>query len=115
MSKESCIRFGALPAVCLAAILSCGIAGLSRTATAQGLAPDAMAQSQANFKQANSSGNGKLTPAEFKAFIDLNAQAKIGRSAQIKGANAYDRAFAGVDSNKDGVVTWDEYLKAQSQ
>jgi hypothetical protein len=31
----------------------------------------------------------------------------------IKSNNAYDRAFGVVDANKDGSVTWDEYVKAQ--
>jgi hypothetical protein len=60
------------------------------------------------------SNTGQLTPAEFKTFIDLNAAAQIGRAPKIKANNAYDRAFSKVDANKDGKVSWDEYLKAQS-
>ena len=70
------------------------------------LAPEALKQAQANFKAANVSNTGALTPAEFKAFI--------GRAPKIKANNAYDRAFSKVDANKDGKVSWDEYLKAQS-
>jgi spermidine/putrescine-binding protein len=78
------------------------------------LTPEALKQAQANFKTANVSNTGQLTPAEFKTFIDLNAAAQIGRAPKIKANNAYDRAFGKVDTNKDGKVSWDEYLKAQS-
>lgn len=78
------------------------------------LAPEALKQAQANFKAANVSTTGQLTPAEFKTFIDLNAAAQIGRAPKIKANNAYDRAFGKVDADKDGKVSWDEYLKAQS-
>ncbi len=64
------------------------------------------------FKAANPGGD-TLTPAQFKTFIDLNAAQGIGRAAQIKSHDAYDRAFKTVDANKDGTVSWDEYLKAQ--
>ena len=67
----------------------------------------------ANFASANASGSGALSAPEFKAFIDLNAAASIGKAAKIKSYGAYDRAFKGVDANKDGAVTWDEYVKAQ--
>ncbi len=78
------------------------------------LAPQALKQAQANFKTANVSNTGALTPAEFKTFIDLNAAAQIGRAPKIKANNAYDKAFGKVDANKDGKVSWDEYVKAQS-
>jgi hypothetical protein len=78
------------------------------------LAPEALKVAEANFKQANASATGALTAAEFKAFIDLNAAANIGRAAKIKSYGAYDKAFAGVDADKNGAVTWDEYVKAQS-
>jgi hypothetical protein len=72
-----------------------------------------LALAQANFKTADANANGQLTPAEFRAFIDLNAAAKIGRAPKIKANNAYDRAFAAVDKNADANVTWAEYLAAQ--
>jgi hypothetical protein len=78
------------------------------------LSPEALMQAQANFKTANVSSTGQLTPAEFKTFIDLNAAAQIGRAPKIKANNAYDRAFGKFNANKDGKVSWDEYLKAQS-
>jgi hypothetical protein len=76
------------------------------------LSAEEIAKAQANFKAANPNGD-TLTPAQFKTFIDLNAAQGIGRAAQIKSHNAYDRAFAKVDANQDGTVSWDEYLKAQ--
>lgn len=96
-------------AVLAGALLAAGTAGL---ALAQ-LAPEALKQAEQNFKTANASGNGALTAAEFKAFIDLNAAAQIGRAAKIKSNNYYDKAFAKVDANKDGSITWAEYLAAQ--
>lgn len=78
------------------------------------LSPAALQTAEANFKQANASASGALTAAEFKAFIDLNAAAGIGRAAKIKSHGAYDKAFSKLDANKDGLVTWDEYLSAQS-
>jgi len=77
------------------------------------LAPEAMKQAQLNFTTANASGSGVLAVGEFRTFIDLNAASGIGRAAKIKSNNAYDRAFGRVDANKDGVITWQEYLAAQ--
>ena len=96
--------------IALAALAAVPAAGAARAE----LTPEALKQAQANFKTANVSNTGQLTPAEFKTFIDLNAAAQIGRAPKIKANNAYDRAFGKVDANKDGKVSWDEYLKAQS-
>ncbi|MBC8051396.1 MAG: hypothetical protein H7X92_14800 [Chitinophagales bacterium] len=73
-----------------------------------------MAKAEANFKKANASGGGKLNAAEFKAFIDLNAADSIGRAPKIVSNNAYERAFGTVDADKDGAVTWAEFVKAQA-
>jgi Ca2+-binding EF-hand superfamily protein len=89
-------------------------AGAAASAAHAELTPEALKQAQANFKTANASNTGQLTPAEFKTFIDLNAAAHIGRAGKIKAYNGYDRAFRKVDANKDGKISWDEYLKAQS-
>jgi Ca2+-binding EF-hand superfamily protein len=67
------------------------------------LAPADLSVAEANFKKADAGGTGKLTADEFKTFIDLNADAKIG----------YSKAFAAVDADKDGTITWAEYTKAQ--
>ncbi|MCC7251590.1 hypothetical protein [Hyphomicrobium sp.] len=95
-----------------AAALAAGLVVAGGAAVAQ-LAPAALEAAEANFKQANVSASGALTAQEFKAFIDLNAAAGIGKASKIKSFNAYDKAFAGVDADKDGVVTWDEYVRAQ--
>lgn len=77
------------------------------------LAPEALKQAEQNFKAANASGSGSLSAAEFKTFVDLNAAAQIGRAGKIKANDAYSRAFAKVDANKDGAISWQEYLAAQ--
>lgn len=102
----SSVRSAALAGLMAASLLG----GLASSAWA--LTAEQLAQAQANFKAANPSG-GPLDRAQFKTFIDLNANTKIGRSAMIKSNNAYDRAFGVVDANKNGSVTWDEYVAAQ--
>jgi len=77
------------------------------------LAPADLAVAEANFKKADAAGTGKLTAAEFKTFIDLNADSKIGKAAKIKSFGAYGKAFAAVDTDRDSTVTWAEYVQAQ--
>ena len=67
-----------------------------------------------NYKEADADGDGKLTKKEFRKFIDLNAEDKLGRAAQIKSYGMYDRAFGRIDADGDGFVTPDE-MKAMSQ
>jgi Ca2+-binding EF-hand superfamily protein len=66
------------------------------------------AQVQANFKAADADGNGQLSAAEFKTFIDLNADHKLGRAASIRRFGVYTQAFQKADSNGDGVVSREE-------
>ena len=61
-----------------------------------------------NFQQADANEDGKLSKSEFRKFIDLNAEDKLGRAATVKSFGAYDTAFGRVDANKDGYVTSDE-------
>lgn len=89
-------------------------AALAAPASA-GLTPEELKIAEANFKQANVSGTGKLTTAEFKTFIDLNAAAGFSKAAKVKSFNAYGRAFSGADADSDGTVTWDEYVAGQSK
>ncbi|MAV26147.1 MAG: hypothetical protein CMQ05_08510 [Gammaproteobacteria bacterium] len=66
---------------------------------------------KANFKAADSDGNGSLNPTEFKALIDANAESEIGRAAMIKRFGAYDRAFNTADQDRDGSVAWSEIAR----
>ncbi len=70
---------------------------------------------QENFKQADGNEDGKLTRSEFRKFIDANATDDIGRASMIKRFGAYDRAFARVDANKDGLVTPKELTASQGK
>ena len=65
---------------------------------------------EANFATADANGDGALTQAEFKAFIDANADDNLGRAAQLKRFGAYDRAFNKLDKDKSGTVTWSEVM-----
>lgn len=96
-------------AVALAGLVAVHVSG---AAHAQ-LSPEALETAEANFASADASGSGTLDAAEFKTFIDLNAAAGIGRAATIKSRDAYGRAFSRIDANKDGLVSWDEYMGAQ--
>jgi len=104
--QKSKLAYRALGLAGIIAIHAVGVAHAQLT-------PEALKKAEANFASANASGSGALTAVEFKSFIDLNAAAGIGKAAKIKSFNAYDKAFNGVDANKDGVVTWDEYVRAQ--
>ena len=63
------------------------------------------AKARENFQQADADGNGKLTRAEFRNFINANADDGLGRAGMVRRFGAYDTAFDRVDKNKDGVVT----------
>lgn len=70
---------------------------------------------QQNFKQSDANGDGKLTKAEFRKFIDANAADDIGKASMVKRFGAYDTAFDRVDKNKDGVVTGAELAASQGK
>lgn len=63
------------------------------------------ATARANFRQADANGDGRLNRREFRAFIDANAEDGLSLSSTVRRFGAYDRAFARVDSNGDGIVT----------
>lgn len=86
-----------------------------RTAEAQGLPDEARQKAAANFKTANKSGTGKLDPAEFRVFVDLNAQSGVGRAQMIAARKLYDASFSGADKDKDGGVTFDEFMAVQAE
>lgn len=72
---------------------------------------DTRAIIEANFKAADADSNGSLTPTEFKALIDANAESEIGRAAMIKRFGAYERAFNAADQDGDGSVAWSEIAR----
>jgi hypothetical protein len=72
------------------------------------------AQLQANFQAADVDRNEQLNLAEFKTFINLNADHKLGRSASVRRFGMYTTAFKAIDANGDGVVTKEE-IAAQAK
>jgi len=72
------------------------------------------AQAQANFQAADVDKNGQLNSAEFKTFINHNADHNIGRASSVRRFGMYTKAFKEADANGDGVVTKEE-IAAQAQ
>ena len=69
-------------------------------------APPTMAQTPADiFRKADADTSGGLSRAEFRRFIDLSAEAGRDRAKMVRINNAYDRAFAQLDSDKDGALS----------
>ena len=80
---------------------------------APALAQDTNALARENFDQADANDDGKLSPTEFRVFIDENAKDEIGRAAMVKRFGAYDRAFATLDQDEDGFVSGAELRAAR--
>ncbi|MEM1268160.1 MAG: hypothetical protein AAGI50_19305 [Pseudomonadota bacterium] len=80
---------------------------------APGLASD-QALAQENFQQADLDANGALDAAEFKAFIDLNADDNLGRAAMLRDRGMYTQVFQRIDANSDGILSGEE-LSRMSQ
>lgn len=77
---------------------------------------DIRAAVQENFKEADANEDSKLNKAEFRKFIDANADDNIGRgAAMVRQFNAYDTAFARIDANEDGFITGEELANLQRQ
>ena len=72
------------------------------------------AQLQANFQAADVDKDEQLDVAEFKTFIDLNANHKLGRAASIRRFGMHTKALKEIDANGDGVVTKEE-IAAQAK
>lgn len=66
---------------------------------------DDRAKARENFQQADADNDGKLTRAEFRNFINANADDGLGRAGMVRRFGAYGTAFERVDKNEDGVVT----------
>jgi Ca2+-binding EF-hand superfamily protein len=71
-------------------------------------------QAQAHFKAADADSDGQLSVAEFKTFIDLNADHNLGRASSIRRFGIYTNAFKKADANGDGVVSKEE-IAAQAR
>ena len=87
---------------------------LSASAHANPQRAQAQAQAQADFQAADVDKNGRLTFAEFKTFINLNAEHNLGRAASIRRFGLYTKVFQKADADGDGVVTKEE-IAAQVQ
>ena len=74
---------------------------------------DDQAKARENFQQADEDNDGKLTPAEFRNFIDANADDGLGRAGMVRRFGAYETAFKRVDKNADGIVTASELAAAR--
>ncbi len=72
------------------------------------------AQARANFQAADVNQDQVLDPAEFKTFINLNADHNLGRAGMIRRFGMYGRAFGTADANGDGVVSKQE-IAARAQ
>lgn len=81
---------------------------LPATATSQ------RAQAQANFLKADANQDKQLDYAEFKTFVNHNADQGLGRAPRIRRFGMYSRAFKMADENGDGVVSKQE-IEAQAQ
>lgn len=68
-------------------------------------------QAQSNFQKADANEDEQLDAAEFKTFINLNADHGLGRASTIRRFGAYGRAFGTLDSNNDGAVSREEIAK----
>lgn len=73
------------------------------------------AQLHANFQATDIDKNEQLNVAEFKAFINLNAEHKLGRANSIRRFGMYNKAFKEVDVNGDGVVSKEEIATRAKQ
>lgn len=71
-------------------------------------------QVQTNFKTADVDRNDQLNLAEFKIFINLNADQNLGQALTVRRFGIYTKAFKKADANGDGIVTKHE-IAAQSQ
>lgn len=62
-------------------------------------------QVQTNFKTADVDRNDQLNLAEFKIFINLNADQNLGQAISVRRFGIYTKAFKKLDANGDGILT----------
>ena len=67
-------------------------------------------QVRSNFESADEDGDDVITRGQFRVFVDANAEIDFAMSKQIKRMRAYQRAFSRVDLDRDGTLSWEEYL-----
>lgn len=79
------------------------------------LSAEDLPTAKANFAKADADADGNLEFDEFKGLINANADSGFRQAAKIRRFGAYDRAFAAVDRNGDGQVTWSEFAAAQGR
>jgi hypothetical protein len=72
-------------------------------------------QARANLAEADVNKDGYLDPAEFRTFINLNADLGLGRAPTIRRFNAHAKAFAELDKNKDGRLSREEIAAGANQ
>ena len=92
--------------------------GQSSNAVAESATPNAerekflrtLQQVRENFESADEDGDDVITRGQFRVFVDANAEIDFAMSKQIKRMRAYQRAFSRVDLDRDGTLSWEEYL-----
>ena len=67
-------------------------------------------QVRKNFESADEDGDDVITQGQFRVFVDANAEIDFAMSKQIKRMRAYQRAFSRGDLDRDGTLSWEEYL-----
>jgi Ca2+-binding EF-hand superfamily protein len=90
----------------LAALLASAVVGTARAQDRD--------QVRANLQRADVNRDGQLDLDEFTTFINLNADAGIGRAPMIRRSGRYAQAFSTLDTNRDGRVSREE-IAAQSR
>ena len=62
-------------------------------------------QVQTNSKTADVDNNDQLNLAEFKIFINLNADQNLGQAISVRRFGIYTKAFKKLDADGDGILT----------
>ena len=76
----------------------------SATANAEGPTAEQREQVKAHYIAADVNGDRHLEHAEFVQFVNLNADAGIGRFGMIRRFGMYGRAFSKIDMDRDGLI-----------
>jgi hypothetical protein len=105
-------NYGATSMKVKALLLTVSLCGLSGVALADNSDPKQSVVKE-NFEASDANGDGALSKDEFIVFIDANADAGIGRAPRIRQFKAYGRVFKQLDVDKNGLVTWDEFVAAK--